>query len=29
MILLAVTNHITQNISSVPFLWVLPSRSIS
>ena len=24
MILLAVTNHITQNISSVPFLWVLP-----
>jgi hypothetical protein len=22
--LLAVTNHITQNISSVPFLWVLP-----
>jgi len=24
MILLAVTNQITQNISSVPFLWVLP-----
>ena len=24
VMLLAVTNHITQNISSVPFLWVLP-----
>ena len=24
MMLLSVTNHITQNISSVPFLWVLP-----
>ena len=24
IMLLAVTNHITQNISSVPFLWVLP-----
>ncbi|HEU0202424.1 MAG TPA: fused MFS/spermidine synthase [Burkholderiaceae bacterium] len=24
MMLLAVTNHVTQNISSVPFLWVLP-----
>ncbi len=24
VVLLAVTNHITQNISSVPFLWVLP-----
>jgi spermidine synthase len=24
MMLLAVTNHITQNIASVPFLWVLP-----
>lgn len=23
-VLLAVTNHLTQNISSVPFLWVLP-----
>ena len=25
VMLLAVTNHITQNISSVPFLWVLPN----
>ena len=24
VMLLAVTNHITQNVSSVPFLWVLP-----
>jgi hypothetical protein len=24
VMLLAVTNHVTQNISSVPFLWVLP-----
>src|SRR5262249_6035434 len=24
IMLLAVTNHVTQNISSVPFLWVLP-----
>lgn len=24
MLLLAVTNHITQNIASIPFLWVLP-----
>ena len=24
VMLLAVTNHLTQNISSVPFLWVLP-----
>jgi hypothetical protein len=24
VMLLAVSNHITQNISSVPFLWVLP-----
>ncbi|GIK84873.1 MAG: hypothetical protein BroJett026_03540 [Betaproteobacteria bacterium] len=24
ILLLAVTNHVTQNISSVPFLWVLP-----
>ncbi len=24
MILLAVSNHITQNIASIPFLWVLP-----
>ena len=24
MMLLAVTNHVTQNIASVPFLWVLP-----
>jgi hypothetical protein len=24
MMLLAVTNHITQNIASIPFLWVLP-----
>ena len=24
VMLLAVTNHITQNIASVPFLWVLP-----
>jgi hypothetical protein len=24
VMLLAITNHITQNISSVPFLWVLP-----
>jgi spermidine synthase len=24
MMLLAITNHVTQNISSVPFLWVLP-----
>jgi hypothetical protein len=24
VMLLAVTNHITQNISSIPFLWVLP-----
>ncbi len=24
VLLLAVTNHVTQNISSVPFLWVLP-----
>jgi SAM-dependent methyltransferase len=24
MLLLAVTNHITQNIASVPFLWILP-----
>ena len=24
MLLLAVTNHITQNVASIPFLWVLP-----
>jgi hypothetical protein len=24
IMLLAVTNHVTQNIASVPFLWVLP-----
>ena len=24
VMLLAVTNHVTQNIASVPFLWVLP-----
>ena len=24
MLLLAVTNHVTQNIASIPFLWVLP-----
>ena len=24
VMLLAVTNHITQNIASVPFLWVVP-----
>src|SRR5439155_26252846 len=24
VMLLAVTNHITQNVASVPFLWVLP-----
>src|SRR5262249_9533155 len=24
VMLLAVTNHVTQNVSSVPFLWVLP-----
>lgn len=24
MLLLAVTNHLTQNIASIPFLWVLP-----
>ena len=24
MMLLAVTNHITQNVASIPFLWVLP-----
>ena len=23
-LLLAVTNHITQNIASIPFLWMLP-----
>ncbi len=24
MLLLAVTNHVTQNVASIPFLWVLP-----
>ncbi len=29
VMLLAVTNHVTQNIASVPFLWVVPAGSSS